>query len=111
IGVLGCDCLLSQFFSGEQEAGAAIEKKPCRFGKGDISSVKMVPGILKGILFTRNNAMSCDEVVGKHRNRAAIESSNGIALEFDMDSGIKRELFGQVIQGLAISAFIQQSIA
>src|SRR5437879_64505 len=94
IGVMGSNCLLSKFFSDEQESGAAIEKKPRGFGKGDISSIKMVPAIVKEIFFTRNNAMASDEVVSKHRDGRPIESSNGIAFEFDMDSRIERQLLG-----------------
>jgi hypothetical protein len=94
IGVLGSDCVLSKFFSDEQEAGAAIEKKPCGFGKRYISSVQMAPAIVKEIFSSRNDAMSRDEVVGKHRDRRPSESSNGIALELDMNSGIERQLLG-----------------
>ena len=111
IAILGSEARLFQKLFCEQKTAATIEEQACSFRDRNGLSVKMVSAAGEDFLSAGNDAMAADQIVAEHRNCLPLEILSRLDFEFNVQPGLCRERFAQLIEFLAILLIVPERMA
>ena len=103
-GEIGAD----EFLLGVEEAGAAVHEEARGFVERDAMRGAMMFAAGEPILRAVDEAMTADEIVVEHRDRAALELAVGEEFEFYFDAGLGGESFGYVVELEMVTLFREE---